>query len=120
MNTQTNRQLELMTPLGEDILRPQALHVQEAMSTLFQINLQLFSEERWIDPEKIVGQNVSIRLALDDGGERYFNGFVSRFSQGGSDTRFTYYAAEVVPWLWFLTLTTDCRIFQDLSVPEIL
>ena len=31
----------------------------------------------------------------------------------------TAYRAEIHPWLWFLTRTTDCRIFQDKSVPDI-
>ena len=29
------------------------------------------------------------------------------------------YQASLRPWLWFLTRTTDCRIFQDQSVPDI-
>jgi type VI secretion system secreted protein VgrG len=45
---------------------------------------------------------------------------VSRFSQGGRDASFTSYHAEVVPWLWFLTRTADCRIFQNKKVPEII
>jgi type VI secretion system secreted protein VgrG len=32
----------------------------------------------------------------------------------------TRYHLEVVPWLWLLTCTTDCRIFQALSVTEII
>ena len=30
------------------------------------------------------------------------------------------YRAEVVPWLWFLTRTSDCRIFQQKTAPEII
>jgi type VI secretion system secreted protein VgrG len=30
------------------------------------------------------------------------------------------YRALVQPWLWYLTRTTDCRIFQNKSVPEVL
>ena len=30
-----------------------------------------------------------------------------------------YYEAVVRPWLWFLGNTTDCRIFQNMSVVEI-
>ncbi len=30
------------------------------------------------------------------------------------------YRAVVVPWLWFLTQTTDCRIFQEMTVVEII
>jgi type VI secretion system secreted protein VgrG len=33
---------------------------------------------------------------------------------------FTHYHAQVVPWLWFLTRQADCRIFQNLAVPDIL
>ena len=29
------------------------------------------------------------------------------------------YETEMVPWLWFLTLFSDCRIFQNKSVPDI-
>ena len=29
------------------------------------------------------------------------------------------YSAVVRPWLWFLTRTADCRIFQDMTVPDI-
>ena len=31
-----------------------------------------------------------------------------------------YYAAELRPWSWLLGLTVDCRIFQNLSVVQIL
>ena len=58
--------------------------------------------------------------ALADGTERYFNGYVSNFSQGGRDHHFVYYHAEIVPWLWFLTQTSNCRIFQDKTVPDII
>ena len=50
---------------------------------------------------------------------RFFNGVVSRFVQRHADKRFVHYRAEIVPWLWLLTLSQDCRIFQDLSTLEI-
>ena len=33
-----------------------------------------------------------------------------------------YYAYRIVlkPWLWFLSRTTDCRIFANLSAPDII
>jgi type VI secretion system secreted protein VgrG len=63
---------------------------------------------------------VSISITQVGGDKRYINGFVSRFSQSGSDTRFTHYHAEVVPWLWFLTRSAACRIFQNMTVPDII
>ena len=48
-----------------------------------------------------------------------FNGYVTRFAQGGTAGRYYVYQATVRPWLWFLTRTADCRIFQDKTVPDI-
>jgi type VI secretion system secreted protein VgrG len=45
---------------------------------------------------------------------------VSKFSYAGTDDRLHKYTAEVVPWLWFLTMTADCRIFQEKTVPDII
>ena len=118
--TQAHRLLSLTTPAGEDVLLLQALQGQEGISTLFHFDLELLSENDAIAFDTIVGQPVTIRLLLSAERERYIHGFVSRFAQSGNDERFTYYHAEVVPWLWFLTRTTDCRIFQDRSVPDIL
>src|SRR5215813_7942699 len=119
MYIQENRFIAIYTPLGPDVLLLQGFTGLEGMSRLFSYRLNLLSEDSALSFERIVGQRVTIRIALADDGERYINGFVSRFSQSGSDPRFTHYQAEVVPWLWFLTRTTDCRIFQNMTVPDI-
>src|SRR5262249_600253 len=73
-----------------------------------------------LKPLDLVGQPVTWAVQVPDRGPRYFNGVVSRFSAGGrGDRGFRAYRAEVVPWLWFLTQTADCRIFQNQTVPEI-
>jgi type VI secretion system secreted protein VgrG len=118
--TQENRLIAIDTPLGQDVLLLQGFTGQEGISRLFSYQLNLLSEDSSLSFAGIVGQRVTLRIALADGGERYINGFVSRFAQSGSDARFTYYRAEVVPWLWFLTRTTDCRIFQNMTVPDII
>ena len=118
--TQENRFLAIDTPLGEDALLLQGFTGHEGMSRLFGFNLELLSESSSIQFDKIVGQKVTITMLLADGDSRYINGFISRFAQTGSDARFTYYRAEVVPWLWFLTRTADCRIFQNMTVPDII
>src|SRR5262249_36743657 len=82
--------------------------------------LVLVSEKPSLPLTGLVGQNVTVALELHKGKFRYLNGFVSRFAQGDVDLRVAHYYAEVVPWLWFLTRTTDCRIFQRKSVPDII
>ena len=44
----------------------------------------------------------------------------NRFACRGSDDRLTFYRAEIVPWLWFLTRTANCRIFQTQTVVDII
>ncbi|MFW5640565.1 MAG: type VI secretion system Vgr family protein [Thermodesulfobacteriota bacterium] len=74
----------------------------------------------------MIGQNVTVSILLADGGERYFNGIISHFSQGRgggesdtSDARFTFYTAKMVPWFWLLTQTADSRIFQEKTISDI-
>ena len=86
---------------------------------MFRFDLDLLSTSESLDFNAIVGQNATVRLTLASGNDRYFNGFISRFSQGGRDAHLVSYHAEMVPWLWFLTRTSDCRIFQDKKVPDI-
>jgi type VI secretion system secreted protein VgrG len=86
---------------------------------LFSFQLDLLSENSSIDFDDVVGQPITISVELEEGGSRYFNGLVSRFVQLPNAGRFARYQAEIVPWLWFLTRTTDCFIFQNKSVPDI-
>ncbi len=118
--TQADRLIAIHTPLGEDALLLQGFTGHEGMSRLFSFQLELLSEDSGIAFERIVGQRASIRVLRADGEKRYINGFISRFAQRATDARFTHYQAELVPWLWFLTRTADCRIFQNMTVPDII
>lgn len=119
--SQEARFLNLSTPLGDDVLLLTAFTGSEEMSRLFSYELEMFSDEPSINAADIVGQDVTFSVELADGSRRYFNGFVSRFVAGDeSSERHRIYRAEVVPWLWFLTHTADCRIFQDKTVPDII
>ena len=113
------RVMEIATPLGEDVLLFHGMHAREEMSRLCEYQLDLLSPKDDINLDDILGKNVTVKLALPDDSTRYFNGFVTRFAQGGTYGRYNRYSAVVRPWLWFLTRTTDCRIFQEMNVPDI-
>ncbi|WP_299871144.1 type VI secretion system Vgr family protein [uncultured Cocleimonas sp.] len=117
--TQNNSEVKIKTPLGPDVLLFRDMSMTEELGRLFNIDLDLLSEQGDINFEKILGENVTIELDLADGSKRYFNGHVTSFSQTGGLSRYTAYQATVRPWFWFLTRTADCRIFQEKSVPEI-
>jgi len=120
--TQDHRLLAIDTPLGKDVLLLQEITGYEGVSRLFSYDLDLLAYDNdSISFDDIVGQKVSITLQQPDGSLRYISGFVNRFTQGETDERlFTHYHAQVVPWLWFLTRQADCRIFQNLAVPDII
>ncbi len=117
---QEHHLIAIATPLGKDVLLLRGFNGSEAISQLYHFDLDLLSENDSIKFQDVVGKNVTLRIYDADGGERYWNGFISRFSQGAQDGRLTAYRAQMVPWLWFLTRTADCRIFQDQKVPDII
>jgi type VI secretion system secreted protein VgrG len=120
--SQDHRLIAVDSPLGKDVLLLQELTGYEGISRLFSYELDLLAYENdSIAFDDIVGQKVSITLHLPDGTPRYISGYVSRFTQGETDDRmFTHYHAQVVPWVWFLTRQADCRIFQNLALPDII
>jgi len=117
---QDARLLAINTPLGADVLAVRSIALQESISRLFSIEAELASEDGKVDFDKVIGHNVSLRLELPQKATRYFNGYVSRFVQVGNAGAYASYRATIVPWLWFLTRTSDCRIFQEKSAPDII
>jgi len=117
---QEHRRIAISTPLGKDVLLLRGFTGSEAISQLFHFDLDLLSENDSIQFQDVVGKSVTLRIYDAKGGERHWNGFISRFSQGAQDRRLTAYRAQMVPWLWFLTRTADCRIFQNQKVPDII
>jgi type VI secretion system secreted protein VgrG len=113
------RFLEIKTPLGEDLLFHR-MRGREELARLSEFEIDLLSAKGELDFDKIVGKDVTVKLELPNDETRYFHGFVTRFVQRGTHGRYYAYHAMVYPWLWFLTRTANCRIFQEKTVPDIL
>jgi type VI secretion system secreted protein VgrG len=96
----------------------------EEMSRLFRFTLELHSPQQAIDPKNVIGQKITFSVGYEDqqgtAQRRYFNGYVSQLTAGGSESNYRQYQAEVVPWLWFLTRKSNCRIFSEKKIPAIL
>ena len=120
--SQKNRQARIDTPLGEDVLLLQSFDGVESMSRGFEYTANVVSKDPAIDGNAIVGKRVSITYFSEEGKEKVFNGFVSRFEfseQIEQPVPLAAYQVTIVPWLWFLNHNRDCRIFQDTTVPDI-
>jgi type VI secretion system secreted protein VgrG len=125
--TQDGRQISISTPLGKDFLLLQRMKVTEGLNELFRIDVELLREENEpgykateVDVNAILGQSVTIGVDQRDGVSRTFNGIVQQFSQGNRDVRFSKYYATIVPAVWLLTQKIQSRIFQQITVPDIL
>jgi type VI secretion system secreted protein VgrG len=117
--TQTDQLISITTPLGADKLLLRSVRGEERISGLFQFFLEMQSEEKSLDFSKIVGKSATVKMKVADGSTRYVNGIVGRFVQAGSDAKLTTYYAELHPWLWLMTMSADCRIWQNKSVKDI-
>lgn len=118
--TQRFRSIAVNTVLGEDILLLQRLVGQESLGRLFEFHLDLLSTDADIELEELLGTNATVRYRQPKGGTRYFNGFIAECRYVGERGNYAAYEAVLRPWLWFLTRTGDCRIFQHLTAPEII
>jgi type VI secretion system secreted protein VgrG len=97
------------------------LNGTEAISGLFDFQVDLLAPSNQGVPfEQLVGQPFIVGLSLPGRQTRYFAGICSRFSEGARGGAGTSYRAEVVPQLWLLTKEHGSRIFQQLSVPDVL
>ncbi len=118
--TQDTRPLRVSTALGKDVLLLARFNGQEGVSKPFHYELDMFSTKNNIAAKDLLRTAATVTLSQKSGGDRFISGLVRRFVQLGTMGDLTAYRAEVVPWLWFLSLTRDCRIFQNKSVLDII
>jgi type VI secretion system secreted protein VgrG len=116
---QTNRIASVKTPFGTDQVGVLGLEGEETLGRLPSFELQLISEKKSLDPKQILGQTVGVTLNLGSGKKRYFHGYAIQFGRDFFRDRYYVYKVTIVPWLWFLTRTSNCRIFQNKSVVDI-
>jgi type VI secretion system secreted protein VgrG len=118
--SQDGRTAKLATPLGKDILLLDSFQASEAMGELFEIRIDAVSEQAEIDFDKALGQNCSIQLVANDGVVRDFSGVLTEARWVGPHGRFHAYSLVLRPWLWLLSLTSDCRIFPNMTPKQII
>lgn len=116
------REAWFTSPLGDDALLFHRMNLVEELGRLPRMQLELLrpTEDDEIAKGALLGKKVTVKVQLLGGGFRYWNGWVTRFERGGVLGRFDIYRAEVSPWLWYLTLSANCRIFQDKTAVEII
>ncbi len=120
---QADRPLSANTPLGPDKLLLVGFSGSDAISQPFRYQLDLLAENKTdVAFDKLLGQKVTVTFRWGEKRDkkRFFNGICSRVAQGERDKDFTQYRMEIVPKLWLLTRKAQSRIFQHMTIPDIL
>jgi type VI secretion system secreted protein VgrG len=112
--------------LGADALVPLEITAEERLSEPFSFNVGAVSQHGIIDPDKLLYQPACVTLQANGTPVRYFNGIVRSVTaegqvRGSSDAdSYQLYRLTLVPKLWFLNQTIDCRVFQNVTVVDVL
>jgi type VI secretion system secreted protein VgrG len=112
--------VELETPLGRDKLLLTSFTVSEQLSQPFEIRVEAIASDPNIDFAAALGKNCSLRIQLAQDKKRFFSGVLTEATWIGVKPRGHGYELILRPWLWLLTHTADSRIFQKMSVIEII
>jgi type VI secretion system secreted protein VgrG len=91
---------------------------REELGRLFQYELEIFSEAGEVALGALLGAPLTASLATEEG-VRHFNGIVTRAARMADRDEFFVFRVVLSPRLWLLTRTRDCRIYQGLTVPEV-
>lgn len=118
-----DRLIRIATPLDTNINTFSVLSFTgtEAISKLFNFEIEMVSKKKEITFEDMAGQNVTVSIRSGET-ERYFNGMIIAFcpAQINPGDGYSQYNAVIAPTLWAHTEFHDCRIFQNKTVIQII
>src|SRR5215218_2639685 len=119
--SQANRSLKATTPLGGDALVAVSLTGEEEVSRPFLFTVDFVSTNPSVAAASLLGKPITLHIPLAGGAARAIHGLVRRFSSAGRDQsdELARYRVEVVPALWFMSLSSDCRTFESQSAVDI-
>ena len=115
----TPLQMELAVT-GEPPLKFRSMVAQEEISRLFEFQVIAISEDAAIAADDLLGVNAAVSIEVGANAKRWFHGVVASFGVEGVDGRYLTYRITLRPWLWLLTRSANVRIFQEMTVPDII
>ncbi len=91
----------------------------ESLGNPFSYDVSLISPSPEFDIASLVGDVVTVTVALSDGNTRYFSGYVTRMTLVDVFDSHARYQIRLEPWLYMLSSRINSRICQNKSVPDI-
>lgn len=120
--TQDTRLLRLTTPQGAAQLLVECVRGEEAIGKPFVFDVSTLSTDAAIPLKSLLGQPALLELVTANGlaALRPFHGHITAIELSGSNGGLARYAVRLEPWTAFLAQNRDSRVFQDMSVCDIL
>jgi len=119
MNTGLYFSIQVGEP-GQHKLDVVSFTLEEALSSLFTLTVQVSSTDTNIDLQKQLLQKASLTVYVDGKKQRTVNGIVEGATRGDSGFKRSFYTFVIRPAMWLLTLIRDSRIYHFKSIPDIL
>ncbi|OQS45473.1 type VI secretion system Vgr family protein [Chromobacterium violaceum] len=119
---QDRRVLTLRLGTGQiaaEQLLPLSLQAEEGLSQPYRYTLTCLSPDTHIELKSLLGEPARIGIEDASGGESIRCGVVSQARLAGTDGGFAKYALTIEPPFALLRHRKTSRVFQDLSVPDI-
>jgi type VI secretion system secreted protein VgrG len=92
---------------------------REELGRPFEYELELVSSDTSLDLGELLAKPMTVRLEITPFNYRYWNGIVTDVGFAGSHGRSALYRVTLRPKLSLLDRTSNCRIFQNQTVPAI-
>ena len=93
---------------------------REEVCKPFEFSIELISTSADVDSNELLGVMALLSIKDRSGKKRLVHGKVRAMEQLHTGNKFTHYRCTLVPRIWFLGQIRDHRIFQHLSVVDII
>ncbi|MTV54953.1 type VI secretion system Vgr family protein [Pseudoduganella buxea] len=120
--SQRDSLLRLATPLGQDALLVECVRGEEGLSHGFSFAISALSVDANLSLKSLIGQPALLQLMTAHSRDvlRPFHGHVTAVEHSGSDGGLARYRLTLEPWTRFASLGRDSRVFQHMTVFDII
>ncbi|QYF95414.1 type VI secretion system tip protein VgrG [Massilia sp. PAMC28688] len=120
--SQGTRLLRLTTPLGADTLLAECVRGEEGLDQGFEFVVSALSTDASLKLKSLIGQPALLQLMTAHSRDdlRPFHGHITAIEHSGANGGFARYQLTISPWTAFARLGRDSRVFQDMTVFDII
>lgn len=111
--------VSVKTSLAEDTFYLRRLTGTEQVSRGFELRLELLSADPDIDFTALLGQPVTVEVSPGGTLVRKFAGIAAKVGQTGTEGNYIVYEMLVVPWLWMLSRSACCDLWNETPTADI-